>query len=287
MAYINKETTAKIRKALKDKYPDYVISVTMSNHSSVNVAIMKSSLFSGISHVRVNHYWIEEHFPEEQAAFLSDVLKTVKDVGEWYDNSDAMTDYFDTAFYINMSVGKYDKAHEFIAPVKQKPKLLIVGHARHGKDTVTEFLSDALNLNFKGSSIICCESFIYDTLKDKYSYKSIIECYQDRVNHREEWHHLIADFCSQEKTALGDLIYKDYDIYCGVRASDECEAIIKKYNPIVIWVDASKRLPLEPEESMQIRYQPNWISVDNNGTEGDLIKILTALTHHLKLFYNV
>lgn len=113
MAYINKETTAKIRKALKDKYPNFVISVTMSNHSSVNIAIMKSSLFSGITHEQINHYWIKEHYPEEQAAFLSDVLKTVKDVGEWYDNSDAMTDYFDTAFYINMSVGKYDKAHEY------------------------------------------------------------------------------------------------------------------------------------------------------------------------------
>ena len=30
----------------------------------------------------------------------------------WYDNSDAMTDYFDTAYYMHIEVGKWDKSYE-------------------------------------------------------------------------------------------------------------------------------------------------------------------------------
>ena len=32
---------------------------------------------------------------------------------EYYDNSDAMIDYFDTAFYTNISIGKWNKPYEF------------------------------------------------------------------------------------------------------------------------------------------------------------------------------
>ena len=31
----------------------------------------------------------------------------------WYDNSDAMTDYFDTAYYTHVSVGKWNKPYEY------------------------------------------------------------------------------------------------------------------------------------------------------------------------------
>jgi len=34
---------------------------------------------------------------------------------EWYDRSDAMTDYFDTAFYYNISIGDYNKPYEKVA----------------------------------------------------------------------------------------------------------------------------------------------------------------------------
>lgn len=288
MAYINKQTAAQIRKALKEKYPKYTISVTMSNHSSINVAVIKSDLFADKRYSQVNHFNIPSTFKGKQAAFLSDVAETIKQVGGWYDKSDAMTDYFDTAFYISMSIGKWNSPHILIKDTTTlRPKFLIIGHGRHGKDTVTEYLSGELGLKFKGSSMICCENFIFDTLKDKHGYKTVEECFNDRHNHREVWHQLIADYCKINKAALGDLIFQDYDIYCGIRASDECEAIIRKYNPIVIWVDASNRLPLESEASMRIKYQSNWLRVDNNGTEDDLLTTLKTLVHHLKLFYTI
>jgi hypothetical protein len=32
---------------------------------------------------------------------------------EWFDKSDAMTDYFHTAFYIDLDVGSYDKPYVY------------------------------------------------------------------------------------------------------------------------------------------------------------------------------
>jgi len=30
---------------------------------------------------------------------------------KWYDNSDAMTDYFDTAYYLSLKVGQWNKPY--------------------------------------------------------------------------------------------------------------------------------------------------------------------------------
>jgi hypothetical protein len=34
---------------------------------------------------------------------------------DWYDRSDSQSDYFDTAYYVDVNVGKWDKPYEFIA----------------------------------------------------------------------------------------------------------------------------------------------------------------------------
>jgi len=34
---------------------------------------------------------------------------------QWYDNSDAMTDYFDTAYYMDINVGQWDKPYVLTA----------------------------------------------------------------------------------------------------------------------------------------------------------------------------
>ena len=54
-----------------------------------------------------------------QAKKIVEIMKTapanVKGGRAWYDNSDAMTDYFDTAYYTHINVGKWDKPYEFKA----------------------------------------------------------------------------------------------------------------------------------------------------------------------------
>ncbi len=64
--------------------------------------------------------------------------------------------------------------------------ILIIGHGRHGKDTLAELIQVYTGFTFKSSSESAAEIFIYDALKEKYGYKSFIECYEDRHNHRAE-----------------------------------------------------------------------------------------------------
>ena len=65
-------------------------------------------------------------------------------------------------------------------------KLLVIGHGRHGKDTVCEILRDKYNYTFESSSKFCSTRFIYNQLKDKYGYVNEEQCYADRHNHRAE-----------------------------------------------------------------------------------------------------
>ena len=65
-----------------------------------------------------------------------------------------------------------------------KLKLLVIGHGRHGKDTVCEILRDRYGYTFESSSKFCSKLFIYNDLKNKYNYLNEEECYADRHNHR-------------------------------------------------------------------------------------------------------
>jgi adenosyl cobinamide kinase/adenosyl cobinamide phosphate guanylyltransferase len=73
------------------------------------------------------------------------------------------------------------------------PRLLVLGNARHGKDTFAEILRDNFGLKFISSSQAAADIFIYDELSEKYDYKTSEECYEDRSNHRAEWYNMICD----------------------------------------------------------------------------------------------
>ena len=53
----------------------------------------------------------------------------------------------------------------------QRKKLLVIGHGRHGKDTVCEILRDKYGYSFESSSQFCSKLFIYEMLKKKYNPK--------------------------------------------------------------------------------------------------------------------
>ena len=50
------------------------------------------------------------------------------------------------------------------------PKLLIIGHAKHSKDTMAEILHEHFGLKYISSSQAAADIFIYGALKDKYGY---------------------------------------------------------------------------------------------------------------------
>jgi len=136
--------------------------------------------------------------------------------------------------------------------MERKYKLLIIGHMRHGKDTVAEMIEEFTGMSFKSSSEMAAEIFIYDELKDKYGYSSFIECFEDRVNHRAEWHDLIKNYNIDDKAKLGKEILKYNDMYVGMRSQVEIDKCIKDgiFDMIIGVYDPDK--PLEPKDSFDI-----------------------------------
>ncbi len=146
-------------------------------------------------------------------------------------------------------------------------KVLIVGYARHGKDTFAEMLG----LPFNSSSEAAMELAIYPILQAKYNYQSMAECFEDRVNHRKEWHDLIKAYNTPDKTRLAREILKENDVYVGMRCSEEVQACIEqKIFDTIIWVDASGRLPPESKDSISIKPDCANFFVTNNETLDDL-----------------
>jgi len=136
--------------------------------------------------------------------------------------------------------------------MEKKFKLLIIGHMRHGKDTVAEIIEEHTGMSFKSSSEMAAEIFIYDELKDKYGYSSFIECFEDRMNHRAEWHDLIKNYNDPDKAKLAKEILKHNDMYVGMRSQVEIDKCIKDgvFDLIIGVYDPNK--PLEPKDSFDI-----------------------------------
>jgi DNA primase large subunit len=150
-------------------------------------------------------------------------------------------------------------------------KLLIVGHGRHGKDTVSAYLKEKYTLDFLSSSEFCAENVIFPVLSEKYSYKTVQECFDDRHNHRTEWYNLIHAYNEIDHARLGREIFSKYDIYCGLRNAKEMIAMKDQHvYDHAIWVDRSEHLPSEDISSMTISKDMCDIVIDNNGTLDEL-----------------
>ena len=150
-------------------------------------------------------------------------------------------------------------------------KILLIGHARHGKDTVSEMLVYLMGLTFRSSSDFVNERAVFPVLAPKYGYQTLDECYQDRVNHRKEWYELLREYNGDDPARLGRELFEEYDIYCGLRHREEFQAMKdESLFDVCIWIDAGKRLPPESLESMTLTKEDADIVVDNNGSLEDL-----------------
>lgn len=151
------------------------------------------------------------------------------------------------------------------------PKLLIIGHGRHGKDTVCEILKEKYGFSFESSSQFCSKLFIYDQLKNQYNYSNEEECYNDRHNHRQEWYEAICAYNVPDAARLGREIFSAHDIYCGLRNKKEFHAMKNTgVFDYAIWVDRSDHLPPEPKTSMSLEQWMADFTIDNNVTLEEL-----------------
>ena len=135
MAYMNQERKAKIAAKIKPILKKYGLKGTLSvrNHSTICLKlksgkidfIANSNRVCSSSHYQVsrgfrpntsgysdvNPYWFHEHYDGAAKNFLTEAFAALKSA-DWYDRSDAMTDYFDTAYYTDINIGQWNKPYE-------------------------------------------------------------------------------------------------------------------------------------------------------------------------------
>lgn len=149
-------------------------------------------------------------------------------------------------------------------------KLFILGHGRHGKDTFAEFLTACVpGIKFVSSSLFVGERAVFPTLGPRYGYATPEECFEDRANHRQEWHELISAFNTPDKASLARALFEEFDLYVGLRCRVELEAS-RHLADLVIWVDRSAVLPPESETSNTITADDCDVIVPNNGSIEEL-----------------
>lgn len=146
-------------------------------------------------------------------------------------------------------------------------KLFVVGHGRHGKDTVAKILREELGLSFMSSSLFVAMKAVWPKIGG--DYESIEECYEDRHSRRSEWYDAIEEYNAKDPARLSRELFEVHDMYVGLRARREFVAA-RDLADLAIWVDASKRKPPEPKSSMTILRDDCDIVIDNNGTEEEL-----------------
>lgn len=114
MAYVNNETKTAIQTALKPVFKKYGIKATVArgyNYSALKVNISAGEIDFGTEYQQVNVYHVDSNHSGIAKDFLNEVLDTIKKAGEWYDESNSQIDYFNTAFYIDINIGRWDKPY--------------------------------------------------------------------------------------------------------------------------------------------------------------------------------
>lgn len=139
MAYMSQERKKKIAvqvKAVAKKYgfTGREVTVGVNHHSTLVVNIFGGPLdFIGDAqlhnneyarmrgeeprsvgdYIQVNTYYCEEWATDPTIKeFYKELMAAIKSTG-YYNNSDIMTDYFDHDFYIDINIGRWDRAYNY------------------------------------------------------------------------------------------------------------------------------------------------------------------------------
>ena len=131
MAYMNQERKAKIKAALDVALKGTGVKYTLRCDNLSITCRIKSAPIDLISNInetcgkdfyqvargfrpitngydQVNPYWYKEHFSGVALDIMTRIVKSMYSA-DYYDNSDAQTDYFDTAYYVHINIGSWDK----------------------------------------------------------------------------------------------------------------------------------------------------------------------------------
>ena len=134
MAHVSQEMKSELAPAIKSILKKYGIkgSLSVRHHSSL-VLTLKSGKIDFIANSNrvcgndfyqvakgfkpntngydsINPYWFKDHYDSDAKAFLTEAFKALKSA-DWYDESDAMIDYFNIAYYVDVNIGKWNSPY--------------------------------------------------------------------------------------------------------------------------------------------------------------------------------
>ena len=131
---MNSEKKARILSILKPILKQYKVSGTLSVHNNSTIVltlrsgsidfIANSNRVCGKDHYQlsrgfrpntsgytdVNPYHYKDHYDGIARRFLTAAFDALKSA-DWHDSSNAQIDYFNTAYYVNIIVGRWDKPY--------------------------------------------------------------------------------------------------------------------------------------------------------------------------------
>ena len=120
MAYVSQATKAELAPTIKAVLKKYNMkgSISVKHHSSLVVNVQSGPIDFDHSHgdgySQVNVYHIESQWTGVAQSFLTELLAAMKGPN-YFNNDDAMTDYFHRSHYTDINLGKWNKPYELAA----------------------------------------------------------------------------------------------------------------------------------------------------------------------------
>ena len=111
MAYVSQADKKALAPAIKAVLNRYGMkgSIRVRNYSTLCVTVKSGAIdFSeymrGEAYIDVNEYWIDQHYAGIARDFLNELLEAMKGPN-YFNNDDAMTDYFSRSHYTDITIG--------------------------------------------------------------------------------------------------------------------------------------------------------------------------------------
>ena len=139
MAYIRQEDKKKLAPKIKAVLKKYGVKGSISiRHNSTLIVTLKEGALDLVGeenaarkrraernwdkfHPVQSDFQISPEYQNDRSPFFNELADAMKG-DKWYENSDVMNDYYDTGYYMEISVGKYNKPYQYTGePYNNEP----------------------------------------------------------------------------------------------------------------------------------------------------------------------
>lgn len=164
--------------------------------------------------------------------------------------------------------------------MNNKKKIMVLGVSRSGKDQLCEYLRDVYGYNYTPTSWLIAEKVAYPSMRDKFGYKSVQECFDDRHQHRPLWKSLLKAYNANDKARFVKEVLAVNDFYVGLRCEEEL-AECKRQGVFdkIFWINRDGTT--ESESSCTVKPHMAQYYVDNNADLDTLKNVGAAYVHHV------